>query len=189
MKFLKTDIFGAYIIDLNPHEDRRGKFMRTFCHKQFKAQGLCSDFVQSNFSMTKRKGTVRGLHLQTHPYSEIKLIHCVRGAICDVIVDMRRNSPSFMKHLMVELTEDNFKMLYVPEGLAHGFQTLSDGVGINYQHSTYYQPAAELGVPYNDPLIGIEWPLEVTEISEKDQSHPPLGREFSGLSVNNKDHR
>ncbi|MGI9545196.1 MAG: dTDP-4-dehydrorhamnose 3,5-epimerase [Cyclobacteriaceae bacterium] len=181
MKFFETELSGAFVIELEAHRDTRGLFVRTHCRREFLNQGLFDDFVQSNLSITIGRGTLRGLHLQKPPYDEIKLIQCIRGAVLDVIVDLREGSPTFLKHLKVELSEKNFRMLYVPKGFAHGFQTLTDRTNMAYRQSAYYKPEAEIGLRYDDPKIGIEWPLEITEISQKDKSYSWLDDGFFGI--------
>jgi dTDP-4-dehydrorhamnose 3,5-epimerase len=163
---------GAYIIDLEKRQDQRGFFARTWCLTEFVAQGLAARAVQTNISYSRRQGTVRGMHYQASPYAETKLIRCTRGAIYDVIIDLRSDSSTFKQWLGIELTGANYRMLYVPEGFAHGFQTLVDDVEVNYQVSQFYTPEAERGLRYDDPAFGIEWPQKVQVISDKDRSWP-----------------
>jgi dTDP-4-dehydrorhamnose 3,5-epimerase len=170
MIFTETHLKGAYIIDINPFIDARGFFARTWCHKEFEAHGLVSHIVQTNISLNNTKGTLRGMHYQTAPYEETKLIRCTKGAIYDVIIDLRRDSPTYLQWVGVELTADNHRMLYVPEHFAHGFQTLEDDSEVTYQVSQFYAPRSERGVRYDDPAFGITWPLAVLVISDKDKS-------------------
>ncbi|MCB0565135.1 MAG: dTDP-4-dehydrorhamnose 3,5-epimerase [Phaeodactylibacter sp.] len=183
MIFQETKLQGAYIIELEPFRDQRGFFARTFCRREFEKIGHHRDFVQFNHSHTSRKGTIRGLHYQRPPHAEIKLIRCIRGGVFDVIVDIRQGSRTFLDHISVELTEQNLKMIYVPEGFAHGFQTLDAHTELLYHHTAYYAPEAEGGVRYDDPLLGIEWPLSVGELSVKDQGYRHLEPHFKGLQI------
>ena len=168
MKFKSTTLQDATLIELEKRGDDRGFFARTMCVEEFKAAGLETVFVQQNMSASKYKGTLRGMHFQRAPHQEVKLIRCTRGAILDVIVDIRPSSPSFMKHEAFELSDQNHLQLYVPRGFAHGFQTLTDDVEVTYLVSAAYHPASEGGLRYSDPALGISWPLEVTTISDKD---------------------
>lgn len=172
MKFIKTPIEGAMIIELEKHEDHRGYFARGFCKHEFDAEGLEHDIVQCNFSKSRKKGTLRGLHYQSKPHREVKMVRCINGAIYDVIVDLREESPTYKKWFGIELTDENYKMLYIPKGLAHGFQTLKEDSVIFYMVTEFYNKEAEGGVRWNDPVFGIDWPLEVTEISDKDKVYP-----------------
>ncbi|MCB0550047.1 MAG: dTDP-4-dehydrorhamnose 3,5-epimerase [Phaeodactylibacter sp.] len=181
MIFRETRLAGAYIIEPEPFSDQRGLFARTFCRREFEEIGHHKEFVQFNHSLTRQKGTLRGLHYQRPPHAEIKLIRCIRGAAYDVIVDIRRGSRTFLGHISVQLTEQNMKMIYVPEGFAHGFQALESGTELIYHHTAYYAPDSEGGIRYDDPLLGIEWPLPVQEISLKDQGYPYLESHFSGV--------
>ncbi|NBC27275.1 MAG: dTDP-4-dehydrorhamnose 3,5-epimerase [Bacteroidetes bacterium] len=172
MKFTDTPIEGAVIIELEKHEDHRGYFARGFCKHEFKAQGLAHDIVQCNFSESRKKGTLRGMHYQVKPHQEVKMIRCIRGAIYDVIVDLRTDSPTYKKWFGLNLTDKHYKMLYAPKGVAHGFQTIEDKSVIFYMVTEFYNQEAEGGVRWNDPAFNIEWPLKVTEMSEKDRSFP-----------------
>ncbi|HXF64618.1 MAG TPA: dTDP-4-dehydrorhamnose 3,5-epimerase [Caldilineaceae bacterium] len=172
MIFTETKLRGAYIIDIAPRRDERGFFARTWCRREFEEHGLNPALVQANLSHNIRCGTLRGMHYQLPPYGETKLVRCVRGAIYDVIIDLRPDSPTFGQWVGVELTEDNYRMLYVPEQFAHGFQTLTDNADVAYQVSEFYTPGAERGIRYNDPAFAVQWPLAVTVISQKDQSWP-----------------
>lgn len=175
MIFTETKLKGAYIVDLEKREDERGFFARGWCQNEFEAHGLTPRVAQVNISSNKKRGTLRGMHYQIAPYEETKLVRCTRGALYDVIVDLRPASPTYRQWFGVELTADNYKMLYVPEGFAHGFITLQDETEATYQVSQFYTPGSERGLRYNDPAFGIEWPAEVQVISEKDKSWPDYG--------------
>lgn len=174
MIFQDTTLAGAMLIDLEKREDERGYFARVMCKEEFREHGLASEFVQSNHSHNRKAGTLRGMHFQRAPHSEAKLVRCVRGAIYDVIVDLRSNSPTFRRWEGFELSAENSQMLYVPEGFAHGFLTLCDDVDVTYQVSHPYTPDAESGYRYNDPTFDIVWPREIAVISSKDRDWPPF---------------
>ncbi len=176
MKFHSTSLKDAFLIELEPRGDARGRFARTFCADEFAAHGLETQFVQQNMSVSAHKGTLRGMHRQLAPHAEVKLIRCLRGAIFDVLVDLRPDSPTFKQWEGFELTSDNQRELYAPEGFGHGFLTLADDVEVSYLVSAAYAPNAEAGVRYNDPAFGIEWPFEPALVSDKDESWP----DFSG---------
>ena len=171
MIFTETPLKGAFVIEPECLEDTRGFFARTWCQREAAAHGLNGRVVQCSVSFNPRKGTLRGLHYQVPPYEEAKLVRCTMGAIYDVIVDLRRDSPTFRDYFAVILTADNRKMLYIPEGLAHGFQTLEDHTEVFYQMSEFHAPASARGVRWNDPAFGIEWPPAVRIIAERDQNH------------------
>ncbi|PAX06409.1 dTDP-4-dehydrorhamnose 3,5-epimerase [Sphingomonas lenta] len=175
MKFLPTELTDAWIVELEPRGDERGSFARSFSRDEFGERGLVGDYLQANVSASRRKGTVRGLHFQRAPHTEAKLVRCVRGAILDVIVDLRGGSPTYLRHEGFELSAGNGRQLYVPPGFAHGFQSLTDDVEITYLVSAAYAPEAEGGVRYDDPMLGIDWPLPVTVVSNKDASWPLIG--------------
>lgn len=181
MTFLETALKGSYIITLTPFSDDRGWFARTYCKNEFAEIGHDKEWVQINHSFTKNKGTVRGMHFQHPPFSEIKMVRCIAGAVLDVIVDIRKDSPSFLKHVAVELSAVNKKMIYIPKGFAHGFQTLEENTELIYHHSEFYQPGVEGGLRYDDPIINIQWPLPVAELSERDGKHPLLDQNFKGI--------
>ena len=168
MKFTETKLKGAYIIDLELKQDYRGFFARTFCAKEFEAYNLKPTVAQCNLSFNYKEGTLRGMHYQIPPATETKLIRCIKGAIYDVIIDMRPDSPTYLEHIGVKLTAENRRALYVPEMFAHGYQALADETEVIYQVSEFYTPNRERGLHYDDPLLGIEWPMPVSEISEKD---------------------
>jgi len=170
MIFHETTLKDAMLIDLEKRGDERGFFARTYCQKEFSAKGLDINYTQQNTSFSKDKGTLRGMHFQKAPHGETKLIRCLRGAIVDIIIDIRPDSPTYMKWEAFELNEDNKRMLYVPKGFAHGFQTVSDNAEVTYLVDGFYEPTAEGGVRWNDPAIGIVWPLEPTVMSDKDKT-------------------
>jgi dTDP-4-dehydrorhamnose 3,5-epimerase len=171
MIFKETELAGAFIIELERHQDERGFFARAWCKNEFEAHGLSAHWVQTNIALSKKRGTLRGLHYQAAPYGEAKLMRCVKGAIYDVIVDLRPGSPTWGEWLGVELTADNGRALYVPQGFAHGYQALVDDTVVLYPVSQFYMPGFERGVRWNDPALGIEWPiLEDMILSDKDRS-------------------
>jgi dTDP-4-dehydrorhamnose 3,5-epimerase len=174
LKFHHTTLTDARLIELEPRADERGFFARTFCEREFAEHGLETRFAQGNHSRNVRRGTLRGMHFQRSPHGEVKLIRVVRGAIFDVIVDLRRGSPSYGRWEGFELTADNGRLLYVPLGFAHGFQTLEDETDVAYMSSHPYTPGAEGGARWNDPAFGIVWPLPVATISEKDAAWPDV---------------
>jgi len=176
MKFTETPLKGAWVIDLEPRGDERGYFARAFCRKEFEAHGIDPAVVQSNVSFSKHAGTLRGMHFQKAPAEETKLVRCLTGALLDVIIDNRPDSPTFRQHFAVELTPENKRMLFVPRGFAHGFQTLKDDTEMLYMVSEYYTPEAEAGLRHDDPAFGIDWPLPVSVISDKDAAWPLVGQ-------------
>ena len=170
----QTELQDAKLIELQRRGDERGFFARTFCVDEFAAAGLPTEFVQQNMSFSAEKGTLRGMHWQRAPHGEDKLIRCMSGAIFDVLVDLRPGSPTFLKWQGFELTAENKNQVLIPKGFAHGFQTLTPDVEVSYLVSHPYTPEAEVGLRWNDPKIGIEWPLSPTEVSEKDRSWPDI---------------
>lgn len=174
MIFLETKLAGAYIVELDRKEDSRGFFARAFCAGELQQQGVEFQAVQANISHNHKKGTLRGMHYQAPPASEPKFIRCIRGAVWDVIVDMRPESPTYLQHLGVELSADNGRAIYVPDLFAHGNQALTDGAEILYLMGGTYTPGFERGLRYDDPAIGIEWPLPVEVIHERDCEWPLL---------------
>jgi dTDP-4-dehydrorhamnose 3,5-epimerase len=176
MIFTETRVRGAYIIDVNRSADPRGSFARAWCRKEFEDHGLTARVVQVNLSSSVRKGTLRGMHYQLEPYAEAKTVSCTKGAVYDVVLDLRRDSPTYLRWAAAELTADNRRMLYVPEGCAHGHQTLEDGTELLYFMSEFYSPEHARGVRFDDPAFGIEWPLAVTSISDADRSWPDYRR-------------
>ena len=169
MTFSETTLKGAYIIGIEKLEDHRGFNARAVCQKEFIAKGLTSQFVQANILFNWKKGTLRGFHYQSPPCAETKLFRCIRGAVFDVIIDLRPDSPTYKKWFGVELTADNYKMLYLPGNFAQGFITLADDTELFYQVSEFYSPGHERGIRYNDPAFGVSWPISVEVISEKDK--------------------
>jgi len=174
MIFTPINLKDAFIIDLEQKQDHRGFFARTFCAHEFAAYGLKPIVAQSNLSFNYKRGTIRGMHYQTAPAAETKLVRCTQGAIYDVIIDMRPESPTFLSHFGIELSAKNRRALYIPEMFAHGYQALTDDTEIIYQVGEFYKPGYEKGLRYDDPFFNIQWPLEVTEISEKDLNWPLL---------------
>jgi dTDP-4-dehydrorhamnose 3,5-epimerase len=172
MIFTETKLKGAFIIDLHHLTDERGFFGRAWCKKEFEAHGLNSDAVQANVSYNHSKGTLRGMHYQTSPFTESKTVRCTSGAIYDVIIDLRADSETYKQWFGIELTAESFKMLYVPDGFAHGYITLVDKTTVHYLVTEYYTPGAEMGLRYDDSAFNIIWPLQPTLISEKDKAHP-----------------
>lgn len=172
MEFLKTKLPGVFEIRIEEKPDERGFFARTWCQQEFETRGLAGKLVQCSLSFNKRKGTMRGMHYQVAPYEETKLIRCTQGAIYDVVVDLRPNSPSFGDWVGVELTAEKHNMIYVPQGCAHGFLTLKDGVEVMYQMSEIQHAGSARGVRWDDPAFQIKWPAKVEVISERDRGYP-----------------
>jgi dTDP-4-dehydrorhamnose 3,5-epimerase len=170
--FIETTLQGAFIIELDKLEDERGFFARTWCQREFAAHGLNPHLVQCNISFNRQRGTLRGMHYQAAPHEEAKLVRCTRGGIYDVIIDLRAQSPTFKHHIAVTLTAQNYRMLYVPEGYAHGFQTLEDNTEVVYQMSAFYAPDSARGVRWDDQAFGIQWPSAQRIISERDRTYP-----------------
>ncbi len=171
MKFSATALTGAYIIDIDRIEDERGSFARTFCRDEFAARGLHHIFVQCNLSSNARRGTLRGMHFQAQPHEEAKLVSCTRGAIYDVILDLRRDSATFGRWVAFEITAENGRLLYIPEGFAHGFQSLEDNSDVFYMISETYRPELARGVRWNDPTFDIDWPLAEPILSRRDAAY------------------
>ena len=173
MIFHETGLSGAYLVELERRTDERGFFARSWCQREFAERGLNSNLVQCDISFNTERGTLRGLHFQLAPFEEAKLVRCTQGAIFDVIIDLRKNSPSFAKHYGVRLDFENRLMLFVPEGFAHGFQTLCDSSEVFYQMSEFYEPrAAGTGIRWNDPAFGIEWPITAPILNTRDRNYP-----------------
>lgn len=181
MRFTPTDVDGVVIVDIEPHHDDRGFFSRSFCTEEFAKYGLDAAVSQTNISYNRTRGTLRGLHRQVPPYKEAKLVRCTQGAIVDVAVDVRPESPTYGRHVMVELTAENHRSLFLPPYVAHGFQTLKDETEVIYQVSGPYAPPGEQGFRWDDPEFDIAWPLPVAVISEKDASWPLV--EMMGSAV------
>ena len=176
MIFTETNLKGAHVIDIEKREDERGFFARSWCRREFEAHGLNPNLAQCNISFNHHNGTLRGMHFQIKPYEEAKLVRCTKGSLCDVIVDLRPDSPTYKKHLSVVLTSENRRTLYVPEGFAHGFLTLEDDTEVFYQISEFYMLKSQRGFRWNDPAFAISWPAEVEFISDRDRNYP----DFSG---------
>ncbi len=180
-QFESLAIDGAWRIIAEPNGDDRGWFARYFCREQARLRGLETDFVQFNHSFTRLAGTIRGLHLQVGEATEAKLVKCIRGRVLDVLLDLRKRSPTFLRYATVELSAENRTAVYVPPGVAHGFQTLVNDSELIYHHSNYYEPESERGVRFDDPRAAIDWPLPAADISAKDRGWPPLSTDFSGF--------
>lgn len=174
MIFTETKLKGAFVIDVERHEDGRGFFARAFCQREFEEHGLKPVIAQSNIAFNKKKGTLRGMHFQYPPAAETKLVRCTRGAILDIIVDLRPESPTYLDYIAIELSSDNYRCLYVPERFAHGYQALEDQTETSYQMGEFYAPGYEGGMHYSDSRLGLVWPLPVNEISVKDAGWPKI---------------
>jgi dTDP-4-dehydrorhamnose 3,5-epimerase len=186
MRFEETGIAGAMVIEPAPHADSRGRFMRSWCVREFADSGIEFVPVQANRGFSTKRGTLRGMHFQAEPASEAKLVSCARGAIFDVVLDLRPESSSFLKWRGVMLSGDNGRMLYLPPGCAHGYQTLEPDAEMEYMTSAFYTPSAVRGVRHDDPAFGIQWPLAVTAMSEQDQNWPlfyDMAQEGSALNL------
>ena len=181
MKFTETPLKDAFIINSEPLIDSRGMFERIFCKNEFNKIGLKREIVQINHSLTKKKGSIRGMHYQIPPFAETKMVRCIKGSVFDVIVDIRKCSETFLKWQGEILSSENMKIIYIPEGFAHGFQTLEDDCELLYFHTEFYNNNYERAIRHNDPLINIKWKIDITEISEKDKNHPLLNKIFQGL--------
>jgi dTDP-4-dehydrorhamnose 3,5-epimerase len=177
MIFSETELQGAFLIELEKISDERGFFARTYCQSEFRRHGLDTEIVQCNMSLSKRKGTLRGMHFQDAPYKEAKLVSCVKGSIYDVIIDLRPSSSTYCRWFSAELNDENNKMLYVPEGFAHGFQAMEDNAVVFYQMSEFYHPECSNGVRWDDPAFGIEWPIANPILSERDRCYPDFLRD------------
>ena len=183
MRFKETPLKGAYIIELEPHRDTRGTFVRLYSKDEFSGINQSKEIVQINYSITNQKGTVRGMHYQIPPSAETKLIGCVNGKVFDVIVDIRKESSTFLKWFAIELSKQGMTMIYIPEGFAHGFQTLENNSELIYHHTAYYRPENERTLKYDDKRINIAWPIHITEISDKDLQAKALDRDFTGIDL------
>lgn len=172
MIFKEQEFKGVFLIEPEKKEDNRGFFARVYCSEEFRKRGLADRMVQCNLSYSKKAGTLRGMHYQVPPFAEAKLIRCIYGAIYDAMIDLRPSSPTYRKWMGVKMSASHRQLLYVPDGFAHGFQTLADHTEVFYQISAPFTPEAERGIRWNDPAFGIRWPLSVSAISGKDQSHP-----------------
>ena len=181
MQFLPTILRDCYVVEFNKFSDDRGWFSRTYCKNEFSSIGFDKNWVQHNHSFTTHKGTIRGMHFQIPPFAETKLVRCISGKVYDVVVDLRRSSETYLKWFGTELSSSNNKMIFIPEGFAHGFQTLEENSELLYCHSEFYNPAHESGIYYKDSKIGINWPLAVTQLSERDSNHSIINDTFKGL--------
>lgn len=181
MNFENTNIGGVHIIEYSPFADNRGAFSRLFCRKEFEDVGLTKNIVQINKSVTLKKGSFRGLHYQIPPFSEAKIVSCLSGAVMDIVVDIRKDSATFLKTFMIELNSNNNKAIFIPEGFAHGFQTLTDNCVLLYFHTEYYSPGNETGINYLDPFLNLKLPLEVSNISDRDKGINFLESTFKGI--------
>lgn len=181
MKFEQLGASGLWVIDQERKSDERGWLSRTYCKIEFEQIGFTGEWVQHNHTFTQQAGSIRGMHYQFPPFTEVKLVRCIVGAIHDVVIDLREGSSTFLKHYPVELSASNGKMLFIPQGFAHGFQTLTDDVELVYCHSEFYKPGSESGLHYADPKLQIKWPLPVSLVSERDQSHRFLDNDFIGI--------
>jgi len=173
----ETKLKGAFVVDLERHQDSRGFFARAFCQREFQEKGLNPVIAQVNFAFSHTKGTLRGMHFQFPPAGETKLVRCTRGAVLDIIVDLRPESPTYLQYVAVELCEENCRAVYVPERFAHGYQVLRDATDVSYQAGEFYAPGTEGGLLYDDPRLHLKWPLAVTFVSQKDRAWRPLNEQ------------
>ncbi len=181
MIFHSTFINDLYVIEPELFKDQRGWFARIFCREEFKKIGYKKEWVQINHSFTNNIATIRGMHFQIPPYSETKLVRCFSGSVYDVAIDLRKNSPTFLKWFGQEISAENKRMILIPDGVAHGFQTLTNNCELIYHHSNFYTPEAERGIKYDDPRIGIKWPLKVSDMSQKDDTYAYINDTFEGI--------
>ena len=181
MKFTELPLKGAYVVEPKPFEDQRGMFSRIFCEIEFKEIYHSKKLVQINHSLTNRKGAIRGLHYQNPPMTETKMVKCLRGSVYDVIIDLRKGSDTFLKWHGETLSNENRRMIYIPEGFAHGFQALERNCELLYFHTEFYSPDYERAIRFNDPKVGIKWLIDVTETSERDRNHPLLSENYKGI--------
>jgi dTDP-4-dehydrorhamnose 3,5-epimerase len=183
LKFYKTELEGLYTISLNKLIDERGLFARTFCKDEFKQIGFDKEFVQFNHSFNKHKGTIRGMHFQNAPYSETKLIRCVQGSVFDVAIDLRERSSTFLKYFGMILSAENMDSILIPEGFAHGFQTLEDNTSLIYHHTQYYTAHADAGIRFDDKTLNIKWKLPPAFVSSKDNTYNLIDKNFKGIKI------
>jgi dTDP-4-dehydrorhamnose 3,5-epimerase len=181
MKFINTNFEGLWVIETESKSDERGFLTRLFCKNEFDKINFHKEFVQENLTLTKAKGTFRGLHYQVPPHSEAKLVRCISGKVHDIVVDLRKDSKTFLNNFALELDSSKLNMILIPKGFAHGFQTLTDNCMILYLHSNFYNASFERGIRFDDPAINIELPLLVADISERDKNHPLIQKEFEGI--------
>jgi dTDP-4-dehydrorhamnose 3,5-epimerase len=183
MNFIKTPLADCFVIEPHKIIDERGVFARTFCKDEFKQRGFNKEFLQFNSSYNKMKGTLRGMHYQSSPYCEAKLIRCVQGSVLDVAVDLRAESLTFLKHFQIELSEENMLSILIPEGFAHGFQVLTDNSTMIYHHTEYYNRNADAGLRFDDPVLNINWKLPPVNVSDKDRSYKLIDNNFRGVAI------
>lgn len=183
MKFTALPLSGAFLIEATPFIDHRGMLARLFCEAEMKETGLTKHLTQINLSRTATKGAVRGMHFQYPPHAETKIVRCLRGVVFDVAVDLRPNSPTYLKWHGEVLSPDNMEAMYIPEGFAHGFQALEPDSELLYLHTSSYAPHSEAGVRHDDPAISIEWPLKARDLSNRDKKHPPITSSFKGIEL------
>ena len=183
MEFIKTPFEGLVQIKPTIYSDERGGFFRYVCHNEFENAGLNAHFVQMNQSINHNKGTLRGMHYQEPPHAEEKLVRCIKGAVQDIVVDLRKDSPTFLKYYSITLSEQNRIAIYIPKGFAHGFITLENNTELIYHHTAFYNPTSERGIQYNDPQLNITWPIMPEVISERDLNHSLLSTNFNGLAI------
>jgi dTDP-4-dehydrorhamnose 3,5-epimerase len=181
MIFVETKLKGAFVIEIEKRSDDRGFFARSFCKHEFEAHGLKPIIAQANVAVSHEKGTLRGMHFQVPPFAETKFVRCTRGAVLDVIIDLRPESPTYLQHVAVELSQENYRALYMPERFAHGYQTLEDDTELSYQASEFFAPGYDGGLFYSDRRLALQWPLPVTVISEKDRTWKTLDEQESEL--------
>lgn len=179
MIFNETKLKGAYLIEIEQKQDERGFFARSFCKKEFQQHGIDFNIAQCNISFNKNKGILRGMHYQSAPYEEAKLVSCIRGKIYDVMIDLRKDSATYCQWHALELSAEDYKTLYIPKGFAHGFQTLENNSAVFYQMSEFYHPECAKGIKWNDPLFSIKWPFNVQNMSEKDKSYSLFKKDIS----------
>ena len=187
MRFDPCPLAGAYVINIEPLGDARGFFARTWCRQEFKNAGLIADIEQTSCSFNAKIGTLRGMHYQAAPYEEVKLVRCTQGSVYDVILDLRADSPTYCRWFGIDLSAGNRKMLYVPAGFAHGFQTLADESEVSYQISEAYRPDLARGVRWNDLAFGIEWPIPDPILSERDQTYPDFSVSADAVAVSKRE--
>ena len=177
----KTPMNGLYVVETEPFVDHRGAFARWFCEEELEGVIGARRVKNVNFSRTAKAGSIRGMHFQRPPHAEMKMVRCIKGKVFDVAIDLRKNSETYLKWYGVELSETNMKLFVIPEGFAHGFQTLEDNVEMLYLHTEFYNKSSEGAIRYNDPSVSIQWPKVITGVSEKDASHPYIDDKFSGV--------
>ncbi|MDH5262943.1 MAG: dTDP-4-dehydrorhamnose 3,5-epimerase [Gammaproteobacteria bacterium] len=180
MRFVATEIPGCAMVEIEPHQDERGFFARTWCRNEFAGAGFSSQLVQCSVSRNRKRGTLRGMHFQLPPSCEGKLVRCTRGAIVDVVVDLRSTSPCYLDHVSVELTADNGRAVFIPPGCAHGFQTLEDNSDVFYQMTDVFAPELAAGLRWNDPALAIDWPVDSPIMNQRDRNYPDLDRDWLG---------